>query len=398
MTGIPQQYARYVRPDGIAARLLLALLATAGLFYVNIMAAIVTGLQDGLGFTPAEANLVASANVYGAAAGALAAVLVVTRLPWRRTEAALIAGLITVDLLSTLVREPGALAALRLAHGVIGGLSVGIGLAIIARTRSPDKGFGMLLFVQYGLGGLGVMTIPGLVPILGHQILFLALALVSLAAGLGLLFLPDYPAREHAIKLGGGKIAKPLVVALLAVFLFQASNMGLGANIIDLGRHYGLRHETIAPSLGAASWLGMLGALLVAALGTRRGRVLPLALAMLVTLAGTWAFHGSANGLVYFAANVGTAVVWAFVIPYLFGICADYDATGRTAAFAGFCSKLGLASGPAGAGLLLATVSYDGLIEIAWAVLALSAIAALWSAWATDRLVQAASPPAKVSL
>lgn len=388
--------ARYVAPNGIAARLLLALLATAGLFYVNIMPAIVTGLQDGLGFTPAQANLVAAANVYGAAAGALASVFVVARLPWRRTELVLIAGLIVIDIISTFVEAPTTLAAVRLVHGLIGGLSVGIGLAIIARTSAPDKGFGTLLFVQYGLGGLGVMTIPGLVPIFGYEILFVALALVSVAAGLGLLVLPDYPPRAHAIRLSGGKIGLPLIIALLAVFLFQASNMGLGANIIDLGRHYGLPHDTIAPTLGAATWLGMLGALLVAAMGARRGRVLPLSIAMAITLAGTWAFHGSASGIVYFAANVATSIVWAFVIPYLFGICADYDATGRTAAFAGFCSKLGLASGPAVAGLLVARVGYSGLIQLAWAVLALSAVAALWSAWATDRLIHAATPPAGV--
>jgi hypothetical protein len=390
MTDLPPASSRHVAPDGIVARLLLALLATAGLFYVNIMPAIVTGLQDGLGFTPAQANLVASANVYGAAAGALLAVFVLARLPWRRTELILIGGLIAIDLVSMRVGAPGALAALRLLHGLIGGVSVGIGLGIIARTRSPDKGFGMLLFVQYGLGGLGVMTIPGLVPLFGHEILFVALALVSLAAAIGLLFLPDYPARAHAIKLGGGKIGAPLVVALLAVFLFQASNMGLGANIIDLGRHYTLDQGTIGPALGAASWLGMLGALLVALLGTRSGRVLPLTAAMAVTLIGTWAFHGSASGLVYFAANAATAIVWAFTIPYLFGICSDYDATGRTAAFAGFCSKLGLASGPAVAGLTVGAIGYPGLINLAAAVLALSAIAALWSAWTTDRLIRAA--------
>ena len=56
---------RAVAPNGAAARLMLAFLGTAGLFYVNIMPAIVSGLIDGLGFTNREAGLVGSANMYG---------------------------------------------------------------------------------------------------------------------------------------------------------------------------------------------------------------------------------------------------------------------------------------------------------------------------------------------
>ncbi len=80
-TGLPR-----AAPDGLLACVLLAFLATAGLFYVNIMPALVAGLIDGLGFSNREAGFVGSANVYGAACGALVAVFLVRRLPWRRVE------------------------------------------------------------------------------------------------------------------------------------------------------------------------------------------------------------------------------------------------------------------------------------------------------------------------
>ena len=73
-------------PDGLLACVLLAFLATAGLFYVNIMAALVAGLIDGLGFTNREEGFVGSANVYGAACGDLIAVVLVRRVPWRRAD------------------------------------------------------------------------------------------------------------------------------------------------------------------------------------------------------------------------------------------------------------------------------------------------------------------------
>ena len=71
-------------PDGFVASILLSFLATAGLFYVNIMAAIVDGLVSGLGISDSAAGNIGSANIYGAAFGALAAVFLVKIIPWRR--------------------------------------------------------------------------------------------------------------------------------------------------------------------------------------------------------------------------------------------------------------------------------------------------------------------------
>ena len=69
-------------PDSMLARLLLAFLATAGLFYVNIMPALVDGLVEGLGFTNKEAGLVGSSNVYGAAVGAFLIVFLMSQVPF----------------------------------------------------------------------------------------------------------------------------------------------------------------------------------------------------------------------------------------------------------------------------------------------------------------------------
>ena len=67
-------------PDGLVAACFLSFLATAGIFYVNIMPALVSGLISGLGFTQREAGFVGSANLYGAAFGALTIVLLVARI------------------------------------------------------------------------------------------------------------------------------------------------------------------------------------------------------------------------------------------------------------------------------------------------------------------------------
>jgi MFS family permease len=378
------------------AATLLAFLATAGLFYVNIMAALVAGLVDGLGLSQREAGLVGSANVYGAAVGALIAIGIVGRRRWRPVAVLALLALIAVDLLSTRIADARTLIALRFAHGCIGGLLVGVAFAVIARTRSPDRTFGMLLFVQFGLGGLGVMTLPKLVPLYGPQVLFLALVAFSATTLLMCAFLDEYPPeRVSRPRVATGPVRwRLLLPTLLAVFLFQAANMGLAAYLIGLARQYGLSTAYASTAIGVATWVGLVGPALVVAFGTRFGRSVLLALAMLLTLVGTAAFHYSGSQLVYLLANCATGITWAFVMSYLLGMCAEFDRTGRTAALGGFVSKLGLASGPMAAALLLGESRYGLLINLSVLVLALSVPAMLYPALVLDRARRAGLPEA----
>ena len=380
--GIPQ-----AAPEGLVACVLLAFLATAGLFYVNIMPALVAGLIDGLGFTNRQAGFVGSANVYGAACGALIAVFLVRRLPWRRVEVVALTLLLVLDLISTQVTTVVPLIALRFAHGIVGGVSVGIGLAVIARTKIPDRAFGMLLTVQYGAGGLGIMFLPALSHRFGPRVLFLALAAFTLITLAMLPFLAEYPPRDRAaaaIANPGGVKRRPLIQTLVAVFLFQAANMGLSAFLFPLARHYGLADGFISTTLGVANWIGALGSIAVIWLAGRFGRTVPIAAVMALSVVGTAAFLRSDLALLFIAANVVTAIGWSFLIPYFFGMCADFDPAGRSATLAGFFSKMGLASGPAAAALLLGQDNYGLLIGVSLAGLVLCGLAVIGPARLLD--------------
>lgn len=384
-------------PDGLVAATLLAFLATAGLFYVNIMPALVDGLIEGLGFSSRDAGLVGSANVYGAAAGALLIVFIIRRVRWKPTALVLLLLLIGIDLASMLLNSPGPLIGLRFVHGFAGGMLVGIGFSVIARTRDPDRTFGMLLLVQFGLGGLGVMYLPRLVPLVGTEVLFMALIAFSAATLVMLGFLADYPARpKPPVTTAEGRTeVRPLGLVLVAIFLFQAANMGLYAYIIGLGRHYGLTMTFISPVLGIAAWTGIIGSLLVIVFSVRAGRTLPVFAACCLTALGSWALLYSGVPWVFVVANCGVGITWAFVIPYLFGMCSEFDSAGQMAALGGFASKLGLASGPLAAALLLGDDNYVRLIWIAVAALVLSMAAGVTPALLLDRRRRLAVPLAQ---
>ncbi len=362
-------------PHGELARVMLAFLATAGLFYVNIMPALVDGLIEALRFSNRDAGLVGSANVYGAAAGALGAVFLVRRIPWRGASISLLLALIALDCLSITVQNPFQLIALRFLHGLVGGTLVGVGFAVISRTREADRTFGYLLTVQFGLGGLGLLYLPGLVPEYGTAALFLSLIAFSAVTLLMVPFLDDYPPGNHvdeerrAVSVARG----PLLLALLGTFLFQAANMGIYAYLIGMGRHYGLDTPFISHVLGVAAWIAIAGSVAVIFLSTRYGRLLPLGVGILFTIVGTWMLHYSDYKLMFWLANVGVGITWAFVISYLLGMCSEFDEHGQTAALGGFASKMGLASGPMVAALVVGEDNYALLINLA--------VIALVAAW-----------------
>lgn len=374
-------------PDGLVAAALLAFLATAGLFYVNIMAAIVDGLVAGLGLSEQQAGLIGSANIYGASIGALVVVLFVKHIPWRPFAYSLLVSLIALDLISIFIASGGVLLPLRFLHGFIGGLLTGLAFALIARTANPDRTFGMLLFVQFGLGGLGVMLLPPLAPIYGTSALFLALVAFSVVTLIMVPFLDSYPADRKAKpdQWKGSIQWPPLILTLAAIFVFQAANMGLLAYIIRLGLGFGLEREYVSLALGLSTWVALLGPFLVMVCGLKFGRGWLLLASMILTLVGTSIFHLSGAPWAYLVANCGTGITWGFVIAYLLGMTAEFDEAGRASAFGGFISKLGLASGPMVAGWILQSgLGFSTLINAAVGVLGLSMLIMLIPAFMLD--------------
>lgn len=392
-----------IGPDGFAAALMLAILATAGFFYVSIMPALVSGLITGLGFSPQVAGRIAACNVYGAAVGAFGAVLVIRRVAWRRAAIVLLLALLALDLGSTQVRTAPLLAALRLAHGLCGGSLVGIAYGVMSRTASPDRCFAVLMVVQSSLGGLGRMFLPRLVPDYGAAVLFVAIAAFSVVALLLLPLLPafDRPAaaaspNPDAAAFGNTADAAGwlLAVALGAVFFFQAGNMSVAAYVIELGKSKHFELPFITATVGVANWIAMAGAVLVVIIGVRWGRIWPIIIGTVVALAGNAAYHFASLPTMFVLANVSTEIAWFFVIPFLLGLCAEFDRSGRSAALAGLFSKLGLASGPLiAAGLLAGSDhTYGSVVNLAIGSLAVSALCSLVVAGRHRRLYSIESP------
>ena len=376
------------KKDSMLVRVLISFLTTAGLFYVNIMPALIDGFKQALHFTNQQAGFISSVNAYGTAVGAFAVIFYIKKINWRLTVALLLLALIAIDLSCIKITNSEILALVRFLHGCVGGSLVGIGFAVTARTKDSDKTFGVLLVVQFGLGGLGMMYIPQLVPDFGIKVLYLSLVAFSSVTLLMLPFISDYKLGKDIKKLtpSSWKLLsqRPLQFTLSSIFLFQAANMGLYAFIFGLGKHYGLSVEFLSVSLAWAAWIAILGPVLVIWMSTRFGLVKPLVIGIVFTILGTIILLYSDVKLIWIIANIGVGITWAFVNPYLFSICARLDDNGQVAAMGSVASKLGLATGPAVVGLMLANDNYSLVIIIASIVLLVS----LFTSLAAAKLVE----------
>jgi predicted MFS family arabinose efflux permease len=377
------------RFEELAALVVLGVIATAGMFSANIMPVLVSALREGLHYSSRDAGLIGAADVYGAAFGCALAALLIRKMPWRVTAAAMLAAMIVLDGLSTQLGDFRNLLPLRLLHGLIGGVSVGIGFSVIGRTPSPDRGFGVLMLIQFWLAGSAVMLLPRLAAQMGPSAVFLALAGLSLLALVLLPLVPDYPERPAPALApsAGARWNAPLLLGLLGLFLFQATKMSLYAYLFGFGRSLQLSTAFLSTVIGASAWLGSLGSLAVVALGLRYGRLRPLIVTIALAIAAYLSFLlCDGNPILFGMAEIGMAVVWAFVAPYLFGLCSAFDGEGRMAAWSSFFSKLGMATGPALGGVVLAETHYERLLYLAIAGIIGSGLCVARPARLLDRL------------
>lgn len=233
------------------------------------------------------------------------------------------------------------------------------------------------------------MFLPGLVPEFGITALFVSLISFTAVSLPMLPWLPDYPIAkvDPKAELPAPVRRKPLIFNLLAIFLFHNANMGLFDYVIGLGRAEGLSMEFMSPALASASWVALLGSFLVIMIGTRFGRTWPLIFAILLTAICSWVLVYSEYKMVYLLSNVFIGVTWAFVLPYLFGICSELDKAGQLAALGGFASKMGLASGPMVAALFLTNDNYETVIYLAAFFLVIATVLAYFPAKLLDKTV-----------
>ena len=383
----PMNDMHKIRAESALAYLFLTLIASAGVFYILVLPAIVSTLVDGLGFTEQQAGYVSSANAYGSMTGAIVAVFLVRHVSWRKAVAYMFVLMIAMELASTQIASPELMTFWRYVSGAVGGCSVGFGLSLLARLKQPDRAFGFLVVVQFGIGGLLILLRPYVTPYLGVTGIFVMLALLMVLSLSFIPFLDAYPPKSPT---SAGKFRLPpltvfTVLTLFGVFFYQAAGNGMWTFVERVGIALQLDSLHVSQAVAFATWGGCAGGFVPILLGNSMGRMRLIVIGIVMTIAGVGLIHFS-DGLVSF--TIGGAIInfaWSFVIAYLLGLTAHFDASGQLTALAGTASKFGLATGPLIATMLIANGTYGPMLFAATIGYTMALVVAIVPARHADR-------------
>lgn len=338
---------------------------------IYLIPLLVGGMVSDRGFSEQQAGFMASAELGGYALATLLTALLLDRVPWQRMAFAGLVAMIAANVATTFAHDGQTFALVRIASGLGSGILAALASVAIGQTDQPDRNYGFLIAASLLYGTAALWGLPVLLARYGLNSAYWLLVALAVAV---IFVVPSMPAgraarneRSAAVGVSGRWLLSAAV--LLSILLFWADQNDVYAYIERIGNASGISEEFIGFSLGVANLTGFAGASLVAALGTRFGRLLPMLFATVINLVCLVILAQAVRPWTYLVALGAMAVSWNVVNPFQLGILAGVDPTGRALALAATVTGAGLAVGPAIGAI---AVGIGGYVAVLWAAGALA--------------------------
>ncbi len=362
----------------------MPLKATLSLIALGVMGAlgtftflpVVVGVAvDFLGFSPQQAGSLVSAEMGGAMIGTLGAFGAVRHVSRPRLALTGCGAILLGSMTSTAVTGWFAFLAVRAVVGLGEGLVIATVISSIAGVRDPERLYGIWTIGNMVIAGVilaGVM--PQVAPLFEGRFVFVLYAVFAL---LGAVLVIWYPEEAAA----GGEAAPlkmlwtaPVVLALVAVLAAHVAHGGIWAYLERVGVAGGAPREVAIAVLGAASFAGIAAGILVSVLSTRYGRVRPNLAALGVSITSLAVMTFVSAGYAFAVSAILFYIAWTFGLPYLMGVIAELDKSGRASMVAILMQNAGLMAGPLLFGLVWAGQGKEAFALMGMALYALALI------------------------
>jgi predicted MFS family arabinose efflux permease len=330
---------------------------------------VIDGLMKGLSLSERDAGFILTAELVTLAVTAIAIAPVLPRVSARRASFFAFTLTLLAQGASVFSSSWASLVLLRSIGGIGEGVLWAISLFIVAsRSSNPDKDYGYFTVV-WALGSIALFAIGAeITAAFQHRGIIALIAFVDLALA-PLVFTPNtYLSTSDGASDTARQSSLPGLMTLAAIGLFLTAGAAVYAFSTPLGERAGLDARAVGYTLTIASALGLVGAAAATAINVRWGRGLPtsafcMGLVFAVLTLCLWR-----DPTAYVVALVVSIIIYNFSTPYLFGLAAALDRSGRWAAAAGSVYLLGFAAGPLLAGAVIATAGYAGLATICVAI------------------------------
>jgi predicted MFS family arabinose efflux permease len=302
------------------------------------------------------------------------AVAAISLSPWlasfspRRGAALAVAMIVAGDLISA--AQP---AVWSLVAGLGEGIAAAVATAVIARTADPDRAFARVFIAVVLMSLAFFLLLPAVMAGRDARLLFLGMALLPLLA------LPAIPALSDTVELAerrpqaAGPLSLQAAALCAAIALFSVAANAYWVYLERIATSIGMTPTAYGQAFAIGAVCALAGPVAAERLGMRVGRLPPLVLACALLAGGGWlATHATAPLGLVSGITVSSAAL-LFGMPYLLGLAAEVDPTGRVAGAGRGFNNIGSACAPALAGAVLGlTGAYT---SIGWTSVAAAAAA-----------------------
>jgi predicted MFS family arabinose efflux permease len=331
-------------------------LSAIAILVFNALPVIVGVASDSLALGDDQVGLLASLELAGIGITATSGLLWIRRVRWRR--AALLALLILAagNLLSLQVGSANQLLALRFLVGLTGeGLLFTIAMTAIGDARQADRAYAFAIIGQIALGAIALWAFPLLAAAGGFAAVMGTKAGLALLGMPLLLWLPNGGAKPSEAATGPDTVSRAIplwlpLTGLAAMFIWFVGLGGIWAFIERIGVAIGIPQATVGTLLAAGLAGGLLSSGLAAWLGDRYGRLWPPLVAVGLHALMCLVIAGGVNTITFTIVVLAFTFVWNLGLPYLLGLIANSDSSGKLVVLIVSAQAFGNTIGPLLAG------------------------------------------------
>lgn len=360
-----------IDPDSRSSRYAAIYFGVLGPAVFIVQPGFVQGLVSELSFNEAQAGYVASAEMWGIAFATLLLTFSARRFDWQGVLLFSILIAACGNALSTLFESVTSFAALRFITGLGSGAMISLSFTAIGLSRDPDRNFGFMIMWILIYGAIGFACLPLLLNSFGLNALLLFWAAFNLSGLAVLRCMPRGPASESEARVKTGAMALCAIAALFFYFLAQGV---VWAYLFLIGTDGGVSEDDVAWGLTISQLLGIAGAFCAAMLANRYGRLLPLQVGIVSSVAALLILLGDLSATIYAVSVCLFNFAWNKTHPFMLALLADFDRQGRAVQLGVAAQMLGLALAPALAATLLQGADYVTIIWLGMALFVVSGV------------------------
>ncbi len=354
------------------------LISAFGALVFNILPLLLGSVQDGLGFSDKQLGFLTSAYFVGFTLSTISAYYWVRKTHWQKGATLLTVLTLLVCVLLMLTQKFSLYLFLVALLGASTSAVYAIGTTYLGDTENPARSYGFKIGAEAALGAILLLFLPPLVVAQwGLQGLLVSMLVVFFILSLSIFWLPakgikDSDEFQAGIE-DGDNLIVPIILSLVALFIFFAGISALWAFIERIGNDAGFDAADIGTALSISLVFAMGGSFFAGGIGDRFGFLTPVVAAFIVLIAGLFALQGVGYNY-YFIGVCLFALAYGFALPVQVTIVSCFDANGEFVVLTAVSIALGGIVGPAVAGFLKSADSNINILLFTGSAVAVSVL------------------------